>query len=108
MSIQVVKKKQRVDYVIIPYDEFITYANEGLIEAAYIQDILTNPVDGEIMDFDFGNHVDNPVQLRRLRAGFTQKELAEKLGVTQAYVSKLERAQTVSAKALKKVNDILQ
>ncbi|MBC8323857.1 MAG: helix-turn-helix transcriptional regulator, partial [Candidatus Marinimicrobia bacterium] len=45
------------------------------------------------MDFDFGNHVDNPVQLRRLRAGFTQKELAAKLGVTQAYVSKLERAQ---------------
>ena len=79
MSIQVIKKKQKADYVIIPYDEFIAYANEDLIDAAYIQDILSDPVEGEIMDFDFGDYVDNPVHLRRLKAGLTQKELAEKI-----------------------------
>ena len=97
MSIQVIKKKQKADYVIIPYDEFIAYANEDLIDAAYIQDILSDPVEGEIMDFDFGDYVDNPVHLRRLKAGLTQKELAEKMGVTQAYVSKLEKSDSVSA-----------
>jgi|AP82_1055514.scaffolds.fasta_scaffold74942_2 hypothetical protein len=107
MSIQVIKKKQKADYVIIPYDEFIAYANEDLIDAAYIQDILSDPVEGEIMDFDFGDYVDNPVHLRRLKAGLTQKELAEKMGVTQAYVSKLEKSDSVSAKALKKVSDLM-
>lgn len=107
MSIQVIKKKQKADYVIIPYDEFIAYANEDLIDAAYIQDILSDPVEGEIMDFDFGDYVDNPVHLRRLKAGLTQKELAEKMGVTQAYVSKLEKSDSISAKALKKVSDLM-
>jgi hypothetical protein len=107
MSIQVIKKKRKADYVIIPYDEFIAYANEDLIDAAYIQDILSDPVEGEIMDFDFGDYVDNPVHLRRLKAGLTQKELAEKMGVTQAYVSKLEKSDSVSAKALKKVSDLM-
>ena len=107
MSIQVIKKKQKADYVIIPYDEFIAYANEDLIDAAYIQDILSDPVEGEIMDFDFGDYVDNPVHLRRLKAELTQKELAEKMGVTQAYVSKLEKSDSVSAKALKKVSDLM-
>ncbi len=93
--------------MIIPYDEFIAYANEDLIDAAYIQDILSDPVEGEIMDFDFGDYVDNPVHLRRLKAGLTQKELAEKMGVTQAYVSKLEKSDSVSAKALKKVSDLM-
>ncbi len=105
MSIQVVKKKKKADYVIIPYDEFLTYADEDLIDAAYIQDILSDPEEGEIIDFNFSDYVDNPVQLRRLKAGISQKELAKKMGVTQAYISKLERTNLVSAKALKKVND---
>ncbi len=107
MSIQVIKKKQKVDYVIIPYDEFITYADEGLIDVAYIQDVLGDPLDGEIVDFNFEDYVDNPVHLLRLKAGLTQKELAEKMDVTQAYISKLERTNPVSTKALKKVSDLL-
>jgi transcriptional regulator with XRE-family HTH domain len=51
--------------------------------------------------------VDNPVHLLRLNAGLTQKELAEKMDVTQAYISKLERTNQVSTKALKKVSDLL-
>lgn len=107
MSIQVIKKKQKADYVIIPYDEFIAYANEDLIDAAYIQDVLSDPVEGQLLDFDFADYVDNPVHLKRLNAGLTQKELAEKMGVTQAYISKLEKSESVTAKTLKKVNDQL-
>ncbi len=103
MSIQVIKKKKRADYVVIPYDEFMEYADEDLIDAAYIQEILQDPVEGEIIDFDFADYVSNPVHLARLRAGITQKELAEIMGVTQAYVSKLEKSEHVTIKALKKV-----
>ncbi len=107
MSIQVIKKKKKTDYVVIPYDEFIEYADEDLIDAAYIQEILQDPVEGEIIDFDFADHVSNPVHLARLRAGITQKELAEKMAVTQAYISKLEKSEHVTPKALKKVIVIL-
>jgi DNA-binding Xre family transcriptional regulator len=76
--------------------------DQDLIDAAYIQDILSDPEEGEIIDFNFSDYVDNPVQLRRLKSGISQKELAQKMGVTQAYISKLERTDVVSAKALKK------
>ena len=49
--------------------------------------------------------MDNPIHLHRLKAGLSQKELAEKMNVSQAYISKLEKMETVSAKALKKVSD---
>ncbi|MFQ6609068.1 MAG: helix-turn-helix domain-containing protein [Fidelibacterota bacterium] len=107
MSIQVIKKKKKADYVVIPYDEFIEFADEDLIDAAYIQEILQDPEEGEIIDFDFADHVSNPAHLVRLKAGITQKELAEKMGVTQAYISKLEKAEHVTSKALKKVMDTL-
>jgi len=105
MSIQVIKKKQKADYVIIPYNEFLKYADEDLIDSAYIQEILSDPADGEIIDFNFEDFVNNPIHLRRLKAGLSQKELAEKMNVSQAYISKLEKMETVSAKAVKKVSD---
>lgn len=106
MSIQVIKKK--ADYVVIPYYEFMEYADEDLIDAAYIQEILQDPEEGQITDFDFADHVTNPVNLMRLRAGVTQRELAEEMDVSQAYVSKLERSEHVTPKAQKKVVEHLQ
>ncbi len=82
MSIQVIKKNQKADYIIIPYDEFLSYADRDLIDSTYIQDVLNTLEDGEIIDFSFADFVDNPVLLRRLHAGLTQKELAEKMDVT--------------------------
>lgn len=50
----------------------------------------------------------NPVTLMRMRAGLKQKELAEALGITQAYVSKMENAETVSPRFISKVRAALQ
>jgi len=105
MSIQVIKKKHKADYVIIPYNEFLEYADEDLIDAAYIQEVLSDPIDGKIIEFNFEDYVNNPVHLCRLRVGLSQKELAKKMNVSQAYISKLEKMETVSAKALKKVSE---
>lgn len=63
MSIQVIKKKGKPDYLVIPYEEFLEFADEELIDAAYIQKILQDPV-----------------VLARLNAGLTQSKLAEKMG----------------------------
>ncbi len=73
-----------------------------------LQEILSDPVDGEISDFRFADYAKNPALLARLEGGLTQKELAEKMEVTQAYVSKLEQAEKVSAKALLKIKSVLE
>ena len=49
--------------------------------------------------------MDNSIHLHRLKAGLSQKDLAEKMNVSQAYISILEKMETVSAKAKKKVSD---
>ena len=81
----------------------LEYADEDLIDAAYIQEVLSDPIDGKIIEFNFEDYVNNPVHLCRLRVGLSQKELAKKMNVSQAYISKLEKMETVSAKALKSV-----
>lgn len=37
--------------------------------------------------FVLENYVDNPVVLARIKAGITQEQLVQRLGVSQAYVS---------------------
>ena len=89
----------------VQYNKISWVKNEDLIDAAYIQEVLSDAIDGKIIEFNFEDYVNNPVHLCRLRAGLSQKELAEKMNVSQAYISKLEKMETVSAKALKKVSE---
>lgn len=62
----------------------------------------------EYIPFNLENYVKNPVALARINAGITQKELAELLNVSQAYISKLESNAHVSAKTMLKVKKALQ
>lgn len=58
--------------------------------------------------FNPTDYVDNPITLARIKAGITQAELAKRMKVTQAYVSKIERQDTVTAKMLQKVKIALE
>ena len=58
-------------------------------------------------DFDPVDYVQNPIALARLRAGVKQSDLARALGVSQPYLSKLERAEQVSKTALQRVQAVL-
>ena len=58
--------------------------------------------------FDPADYVDNPVALARIQAGITQEDLAKLMGVTQAYVSKIESQNKVTAKLLNKVHVALK
>lgn len=53
------------------------------------------------------NYVDSPIALARIKAKVTQKELAKRLGVTQAYISKVEHQTKVTPKLLVKVKAAL-
>jgi transcriptional regulator with XRE-family HTH domain len=53
--------------------------------------------------FVLGDYVDNPVALARMKAHLTQKQLAGRLGVTQAYISKIERQDKVTPALLDRV-----
>jgi transcriptional regulator with XRE-family HTH domain len=57
--------------------------------------------------FVLDDYVDNPVALARMKAHITQKELALRMNVTQAYVSKIERQEKVTPKLLARVNSVL-
>ncbi len=53
--------------------------------------------------FELTDYVDNPVALARINAGIIQEELAKRMNVTQAYISKIEAQSKVTAKVLEKV-----
>jgi transcriptional regulator with XRE-family HTH domain len=52
--------------------------------------------DDKYVPFVLEDYVDNPVALTRMKAHLTQKQLAERMGVTQAYISKVERQDKVT------------
>ena len=54
--------------------------------------------------FVLDDYVDNPVALARIKAGVTQEQLAQRLGVSQAYVSQLERRINVTSKMLDRIH----
>jgi DNA-binding XRE family transcriptional regulator len=57
--------------------------------------------------FDPAEYIENPIALARLRCHVRQIELAELLGVSQAYISKVENQETVSPKLLTRVKNAL-
>ncbi len=55
--------------------------------------------------FDVHDYVSNPIALERIKKNITQKELAMRMNVTQAYISKLEGQEVISAKVMTKVKN---
>jgi ribosome-binding protein aMBF1 (putative translation factor) len=98
MNLQTIKSIDgKVEYVLLPITAYNALSQE-LIEQ------LKNFHDHEDYElFDPADYVDNPVALARIEAGITQKELAKRMHVTQAYVSKIEGQSKPSLKTIKKV-----
>lgn len=46
--------------------------------------------------FVLEDYVDNPVALARIKAGITQERLIQRLGVSQAYISQIERRSNIT------------
>ena len=97
MNLQTIQSIQGEDeYVLLPIKIYHSLKQQI--------DKLTND---DYISFDIANYVHNPVAKARIEAGLTQAELAEKLDVSQAYISKIEGQSKVGSKIIKKFSAVL-
>jgi ribosome-binding protein aMBF1 (putative translation factor) len=96
MSLQVIKSTTgEPEYILLPirvYEQCRQHIDQALNEA-----------DSEYEDFVLEDYVSNPVALARINAKLSQQALADLMGVTQAYISKIENQVIVSHKVMSKV-----
>jgi DNA-binding XRE family transcriptional regulator len=98
MTLQIIKSIDgKAEYVLLPFNVYNALRSE-------IEEALKKKYSNEYyVSFELTDYVDNPVALARINAEMTQEELAKRMNVTQAYISKLEAQSKVTAKVLKKV-----
>lgn len=103
MNLQIIKSIDgRDEYVLIPvsiYQSLKTEINKQLKQANY---------DKEYVSFNPEDYVDNPIALARIKAGLTQAQLAKRMNVSQAYISKIEKSSEITAKLIQKVKKVLK
>ena len=98
MNLQTIKSMNgQVEYVLLPIAAY------QALRPQIIEQLKQANKDQEYEAFDPSDYIDNPVALARIQAGITQEELAKLMGVTQAYVSKIENQEKVTAKMIQKV-----
>lgn len=103
MSLQIIKSiNGKAEYVLLPFN--IYHALRTEIEEALKKKYSSN----DYVPFELTDYVDNPVALARINAGITQETLAKRMNVTQAYISKLEAQNKVTAKVLKKIKAAIE
>ena len=103
MNLQTIKSLDgKVEYILLPLAAYKALRHQITEQLKQTQE----SEDYEI--FDPADYVDNPVALARIRVGLTQEELAKLMGVTQAYVSKIENQEKISVKLLNKVHGALE
>lgn len=98
MNLQTIKSMDgRVEYVLLPIAAYQALRHQ------ITEQLKQTNEDQEYEIFDPTDYIDNPVALARIQTGITQEELARLMNVTQAYVSKIENQEKVTAKMMQKV-----
>ena len=92
------------EYVLLPYDLYQMLRGSLDHKLSVRQ---TKRID-DYVPFRVEEYVNNPVALARIKASISQSELARRLGVSQAYISKIERQDRVTAKLLTRVSGALR
>ncbi len=103
MSLQIIKSIDGKDeYVLIPIHIYNALRNQ------IREKMKKSKNKSDYVPFDPADYVDNPIALARIKANITQEELAKRMKVTQAYISKIETQEKVTAKMLQKVKKALE
>ncbi|MEO5364495.1 MAG: helix-turn-helix transcriptional regulator [Magnetococcus sp. DMHC-8] len=106
MNLQIIKGMDGQDeYVLLPVGVYQVLREQ--IEGEMLEWEIQKGQEGEYEPFNPADFVQNPVALARMQAGIKQIELARRMNVSQAYVSKLEQAETVSASVIGRVMEAL-
>lgn len=103
MSLQIIKSVEGKDeYVLLPIA--IYHALHEQISERVSKFSHHHP----LVSFEPADYVANAIALARIKAGLTQGELAERMGVSQAYISKIEAQESPTAKLLHKVKQAIE
>jgi len=98
MNLQKIKSIDGQDeYVLLPIKAYT------LLKAQ-----INKALNDEYVPFVLEEHVKNPIALARIKARWSQEELAKHLNTSQAYISKIESQTKVSSKLMVKVNQALK
>ena len=92
-NIQVINSLEgKPEYVLIPFRVYTALRKE-------IDNRIANGAEQDnYIPFALEDYLDNPVARARINARMTQDQFAQRLGVSLAYVSKLEKQAKVTAK----------
>lgn len=106
MNLQRIKSLDGKDeYVLLPVAVY--KALKGEIDSELTHKARKSK-DDEYVPFVLEDYVHNPVALARMNAHLTQEQLAERLGVSQAYVSKIERRDRVTPTLIDRVTKAIR
>src|SRR3990167_43948 len=98
MSLQIIKSVDGKDeYVLLPITIYHALREQIALQAE------KSRVKYQLVSFEPADFIENPVALARIKAGMTQEELARRMKVSQAYISKIESQEKLTAKMLQKV-----
>lgn len=107
MTLQKIKSINGKDeYVLLPVA--IYRALKDQIEEELAAQDAGQDAGQDYVPFVLEDYVDNPVAVARIKAGITQQQLAQSLGVSQACVSQMERRSHLTNKMLERVRIALQ
>lgn len=107
LNLQIIKSiSGKPEFVLIPVAVYNALRDQIEDELAGIDAAADKG--GDYAPFALEDYVDSPVALARIRANMTQRELAKRLGVTQAYISKIEHQSKVTPKLMAKVKGALK
>ena len=102
MTLQKIKSIQGKDeYVLLPMAVYRVLKDQIEKELAACE--IGQDAEQAYESFVLEDYVDSPVALARIKAGITQEQLAQRLGISQAYVSQIERRSQVTNKMLERV-----
>lgn len=112
MNLQTIKSLDgKEEYVLVPVAVYRALKADIESKIAKLKKQPAKAGGGKGVDyvpFVLEDYVDNPVSVARIKAGLSQAELAERLGVSQAYISKVEAQENVSAKLMQRVSEAIK
>lgn len=92
---QIIYEHNKPAFAVIPYADYI-----ALVGSANDDD--------EYVSFALNDYIQNPIRVARIEANLSQQDLAERLNITQGYISRIEgRNFKVTDKLMHKIRTVL-